>query len=84
MEKRYLTVAGATARYGPRPSAWRKWIRTKQLGNAVVRFGKLVFLDSVVLDERIANSGKLLVNPQERDAKLKTTVPATESLRVPR
>lgn len=67
MERRYLTVPGAAAKYGPKPPAWRKWIRSKQLGSGVVRFGKLVFLDSVVLDERIARTGRLLVDEPEPD-----------------
>ena len=61
MQKRYLKVNDGTERYGPRPSAWRKWIRNDQLGCAVVRFGRLVFLDSVVLDDRLARTGQLLV-----------------------
>lgn len=65
MEKRYLSVPDAEARYGPKQSSWRKWIHTNQLGGAVVRFGKLVFLDSLVLDERIAKTGQLLVNGME-------------------
>jgi hypothetical protein len=61
MEKLYLNVAEASARYGPKPSAFRKWIRTGQLGSAVVRCGKSVFLDSRLLKQRLQQTGQLLV-----------------------
>jgi hypothetical protein len=59
--KRYLKVGEAEQKYGPKPSAWRKWILNGQLGSAVVRAGRLVFLDSDLLDERIAKTGQILV-----------------------
>jgi hypothetical protein len=62
-DQRYLTIKGAAARYPAKPSAWRKWVSNGQLGVAVVRFGRLVFVDSVILDERISRSGQLLVAP---------------------
>ena len=71
MEKRFENIAGARARYGGSAAAWRKWVRTNQLGCAVVRFGKLVFVDSQVLDERLAKTGQLLV---ERSSTAKATL----------
>jgi len=59
--RRYLNVAQAEARYGPRESAFRKWIANGQLGSAVVRAGRLVFLDALVLDKRLLQTGNLLV-----------------------
>jgi hypothetical protein len=67
MQKRYLKVNDATGRYGPTPSAWRKWIRNDQLGSAVIRCGKLVFLDSLALDKRLAKTGQLLVSALPSD-----------------
>lgn len=60
-ERRFLNVSEARMRYGPTVSAWRKWIRDGSLGNAVMRFGRLVLLDSSVLDDRLARTGQLLV-----------------------
>jgi hypothetical protein len=59
--RRYLNVAQAEARYGPRESAFRKWIASGQLGSAVVRAGRRVFLDALVLDKRLSETGNLLV-----------------------
>ena len=52
--RRYLNVAQAEDRYGPRESAFRKWIASGQLGSAVVRAGRRVFLDALVLDKRLS------------------------------
>jgi len=69
--RRYLNVAQAEARYGPRESAFRKWIANGQLGSAVVRAGRLVFLDALVLDKRLLQTGNLLVGgAQSRRAEL--------------
>jgi hypothetical protein len=77
--RRFLGIKDARTHYGGSVAAWRKWVRLGQLGSAVVRFGRLVFLDSVVLDERIAKTGRLLVNGQDLDAKVPATVPAASS-----
>ena len=61
MQKRYVDVAGGEARYGPTKSAFRKWIRNGSLGRAVVRAGRRVFLDTVLLDKRLLETGRLLV-----------------------
>jgi hypothetical protein len=58
---RYFRVTEGEERYGPKASAWRKWILNGSLGDAVIRCGRLVFLDSVILDDRLARTGKLLV-----------------------
>ena len=58
---RYFRVSEGEERYGPKVSAWRKWIANDSLGEAVVRCGRLVMLDSAVLDERLVRTGKLLV-----------------------
>jgi hypothetical protein len=81
MEKRYLTVEDAEAQYGPKRSSWRKWIRTGQLGTAVVRFGKLVFVDSVVLNERIAKTSQLLLNGNDLDVQAQAKVRAGNARR---
>jgi hypothetical protein len=66
--KRYLRVGEAEQKYSPKRSAWRKWILSGVLGNAVIRCGRLVLLDSVILDERLARTGQLLVTkPSARD-----------------
>jgi hypothetical protein len=66
-QKQLLNISQASQRYGPKPSAFRKWILNRSLGNdAVVRCGRLVFLDSAVLDERIARTGQLLISRKEK------------------
>lgn len=62
-QRRYFKVHEGPARYGAKESAWRKWVLSGALGDAVVRFGRLVMLDSTVLDERIAETGQLLASP---------------------
>lgn len=62
METRFLNIKGASDRYGGTPSAWRKWVRLGLLGGAVVRFGRLVMLDSTTLDRRLSETHQLLVS----------------------
>jgi hypothetical protein len=58
--RRYLTVEEGHARYGGKPSAWRRWILNGALGDAVVRFGRLVRVDAWKLDHRLQETGQLL------------------------
>lgn len=60
--RRFFKVTEGEERYGPKVSAWRKWVLSGALGEAVVRCGRLVLLDSVILDERLARTGQLLVS----------------------
>ena len=59
--KRFIRVQEGQERYSPKPSAWRKWILNGALGDAVVRAGRIVMLDTAVLDERLARTGQLLI-----------------------
>ena len=54
-------------RYGPKASAWRKWVQNDLLGEAVVRAGRSIFIDSEVLDRRLAETGQLLVSNPNGD-----------------
>ena len=60
LPRRYISVEESHERYGPKPAAWRRWIQDGSLGDAVVRFGRLVRLDAAKLDERLAETGQLL------------------------
>lgn len=64
--KRYRTILESTRTYGGHESGWRRWIREGRLGNAVVRLGRLLFIDSVVVDERLRRTGQLLLTVKER------------------
>ena len=61
MNKKYLSLSGASGHYGGRPSAWRKWVANGSLGKAVCRFGRLVMVNTEIIDERLATTGQLLV-----------------------
>jgi len=63
--RRFFKVTEGEERYGPKVSAWRKWVLNGSLGEAVVRCGRLVLLDSVILDERLARTGQLLVSSSQ-------------------
>jgi hypothetical protein len=60
--KRFLRISEAPERYGPTTSSFRKWVREGTLGDAVKRCGRVVVLDTGVLDERLAKTGQLLVS----------------------
>jgi hypothetical protein len=60
MERKFLTLRMAAERYGATLSAWRKWAWRGDLGNALVRCGRLVMVDREVLDERLRKTGQLL------------------------
>ncbi|MGA2857322.1 MAG: hypothetical protein ABSE40_10655 [Candidatus Sulfotelmatobacter sp.] len=60
--RRFLKVTELEERYGPKASAWRKWILSGSLGSAVIRAGRLVLVDSEVLDERLARTGQMLIS----------------------
>jgi hypothetical protein len=60
--KRFLRVLEAEERYGPKPAWWRKHIRLGTLGEVVIRAGRIVLLDSELLDERLARTRQLLLD----------------------
>jgi hypothetical protein len=60
--RRFFKVTEGEQRYGAKTSAWRKWVLNGSLGEAVVCCGRLVLLDSVILDERLARTGQLLIS----------------------
>ena len=60
--RRFFQVIEGGERYGGKVSAWRKWVLSGALGDAVVRCGRLVLLDSTILDERLAKTGQLLIS----------------------
>jgi len=62
--RRFFKVTEGEQRYGPKASAWRKWVLNGSLGEAVVRCGRLVLLDSTILDERLSRTGQILVGPK--------------------
>jgi hypothetical protein len=63
VSRQFLKIQEASQKYGPTVSAFRRWILEGSLGTAAVkRFGRLVFLDGAVLDERVSRTGKLLVS----------------------
>jgi hypothetical protein len=64
--KRFLRIWEAEQKYGPKPSWWRKHIALNTLGNGVARAGRIILLDSWVLEERLARTGQLLVSEAER------------------
>jgi hypothetical protein len=66
--RRFENIPGARARYGGSDAAWRKWVRLGLLGKAVVRCGRLVMLDTAILDSRIAETGQLLVSNTRVDS----------------
>jgi hypothetical protein len=60
--RRFFKVAEGEERYGGKVSAWRKWVLSGALGDAVKRFGRLVRIDATILDERLARTGQLLIS----------------------
>jgi hypothetical protein len=67
---RYITVKQATVQYGGTNFAWRRWVSQGSLAEAVVRFGRLVMIDTQVLDERLQRTGQLLVYTNDTVAKV--------------
>ncbi len=59
----YITVKEARKKYGPSEAAWRRWIWKGLLGDAVCRFGRSVRLDASVIDQRLKETGQVLVQP---------------------
>ncbi len=60
---KYIRLDEASFRYGASVAAWRRWVRQDLLGTAVVRFGRLVLLDTAQLDDRLRRTGQLLCDP---------------------
>jgi hypothetical protein len=66
--RQLLKIEEASKKYGPTPSAFRRWVLEGSLGSAAVkRCGRLVFIDSSVLDARLAQTGQLLVSDDDCD-----------------
>ena len=76
--RRYIRVLEGPQRYGGKHSAWRKWILNGSLGEAVVRLGRVVVLDTVILDQRLATTHQLLVQPG--DGGKRNTSPCQEGV----
>jgi hypothetical protein len=70
--KRFLRVEEGKERYGPTAAWWRKHVSLGTLGKAVVRAGRIVLLDSELLDERLARTGQLLTDKKNAGAKADT------------
>ncbi len=58
---RWISIRDAHERYGTKEATWRRWVMLGALGDAVAHFGRLVRLDSVKLDERLEQTGQLLI-----------------------
>jgi hypothetical protein len=74
MEGRFLNIREASKHYGGTESAWRKWIRLKLLGDGVCRMGRLVMVNSTILDERLARTGQLLTSASPKPTSTATKV----------
>jgi hypothetical protein len=61
MDTRYLSIPQASSHYGGTVSAWRKWVAEGSLGNSICRFGRLVMIDTATIDDRLQQTGQLLV-----------------------
>lgn len=59
--RHFISINEASDRYGPKEATWRRWVLEGSLGDAVLHFGRLVRLDVKKLDERLAQTGQLLV-----------------------
>lgn len=59
--RRYLPLQKGPERYGGTLSAWRRWALLGLLGDGVIRAGRLVLIDTVKLDQRLEETGQLLV-----------------------
>jgi len=66
LPRRYISVGEAPQRYSGTAAGWRRWILDGSLGDAVVRFGRLVRLDAAKLDERLQQTGQLLIRSKDR------------------
>jgi hypothetical protein len=66
MTRRYLRVREAPEKYGGTGAAWRRWILGGRLGDAVVRLGRIVMLDSAKLDDRLERTGQLLLDRNKK------------------
>jgi len=62
MSQKYLSLLAASGQYGGTTSAWRKWASTGLLGDALCRFGRLVMVDTEILNARLKDTKQLLVN----------------------
>ena len=84
LARRYLSLPEASARYGAHVATWRTWVRLGLLGDALVRLGGLVRIDSVVLDARLSATGQLLTRESRRFKNRRVPVLSNQSRRVRR
>lgn len=77
MDRRYLQVNDCATRYGGSRAAWRRWVANGLLGQVVCRFGRLVMIDTVRLDERLDRTGQLLVRPEKPPNDERAKLPAS-------